>query len=165
MEMSTETATSPSPEMSSTGPPAGMEAPDMAFNTNNLSAVLFSQSWMPTTIAGYVGSWFFLFFLAIIWRASAASLSKLDAFWAAKNARYSILVNGGQDDHEPTQKDVAQSWRVSVNVPRALLRTIHQGIAYLLMIAVMTMNVGFFFAVLVGFFFGELLFGRVSRAD
>ncbi|KAJ5279497.1 Ctr copper transporter [Penicillium angulare] len=161
--MTTETATSSSPEMTSTGPPAGMEAPDMAFNTNNLSAVLFSQSWMPNTIAGYVGSWFFLFFLAIIWRASAASLSKLDAFWAAKNARYSILSNGGQD--EPPQKDVAQGWRISVNLPRALLRTIHQGIAYLLMIAVMTMNIGFFFAVLVGFFFGELIFSRVSRAD
>ena len=33
------------------------------------------------------------------------------------------------------------------------------------MIAVMTMNVGFFFAVLVGYFIGELIFGRVARAD
>jgi Ctr copper transporter family len=29
------------------------------------------------------------------------------------------------------------------------------------MIAVMTMNVGYFFAVLVGVFFGELFFGRL----
>ena len=33
------------------------------------------------------------------------------------------------------------------------------------MIAVMTMNVGFFFAVLVGYLVGELIFGRVARAD
>jgi hypothetical protein len=33
------------------------------------------------------------------------------------------------------------------------------------MIAVMTMNVGFFFAVLVGYFLGELVFGRVSPAS
>jgi len=31
------------------------------------------------------------------------------------------------------------------------------------MIAVMTMNTGFFFAVLVGYLFGELIFGRVQR--
>jgi hypothetical protein len=33
------------------------------------------------------------------------------------------------------------------------------------MISVMTMNVGFFFAVLVGYFFGELIFGRVGGAN
>lgn len=33
------------------------------------------------------------------------------------------------------------------------------------MIAVMTMNVGFFFAVLVGYFVGELIFGRLSQGD
>ncbi|KAJ5629709.1 Ctr copper transporter [Penicillium herquei] len=162
MDMSTATTTTSSMDMSSTSS-SDMSSTDMVFNTNNLSAMLFSQAWMPTTTAGYVGTWFFLFFLAIIWRASAASLAKLDAFWAAKNARYSILINGGQD--QPTQKDLVQAWRLSVNLPRAALRMIHQGIAYLLMIAVMTMNVGFFFAVLVGYFFGELIFGRVSRGD
>ncbi|KAJ5546357.1 Ctr copper transporter [Penicillium tannophilum] len=162
MDMSTATTTSSSMTMSSTSS-SDMSMSDMAFNTNNLSAILFSQSWMPTTTAGYVGSWFFLFFLTVIWRASAAMLSKLDVFWAAKNARYSILINGGQD--QPTQTDLVTAWRLSVNLPRAALRMVHQGIAYLLMIAVMTMNVGFFFAVLVGYFFGELVFGRVSRSD
>jgi copper transporter 1 len=32
------------------------------------------------------------------------------------------------------------------------------------MIAVMTMNIGFFFAVVVGYFFGELTFGRLPVA-
>ncbi|KAJ5656312.1 Ctr copper transporter [Penicillium longicatenatum] len=161
MDMPAATTTTSSMTMSSTSESMGVS--DMAFNTDNLSAILFSQSWMPTTTAGYVGSWFFLFFLSVIWRASAAMLSKLDAFWAAKNARYSILINGGQD--QPTQADLVSAWRLSVNLPRAALRMVHQGIAYLLMIAVMTMNVGFFFAVLVGYFFGELVFGRVSRSD
>ncbi|KAJ5653959.1 Ctr copper transporter [Penicillium odoratum] len=163
MDMSTATTTSSSMAMSSTSSSDSMSMSDMAFNTNNLSAILFSQSWMPTTTAGYVGTWFFLFFLTVIWRGSAAMLSKLEVFWAAKNARYSILINGGQD--QPTQSDLVQAWRLSVNLPRAALRMVHQGIAYLLMIAVMTMNVGFFFAVLVGYFFGELVFGRVSRSD
>jgi hypothetical protein len=103
---------------------------NMAFNTNNLSAMLFSSSWMPTSTAGYVGTWFFLFFLAIIWRALVATLFKLDAFWAAQNSRYLILIHGGQE--KPKEESVVRAWRVSVNLPRAALRTISQGIAYLL---------------------------------
>ncbi|KAJ5619345.1 Ctr copper transporter [Penicillium lagena] len=157
MDMATATAT-----VSSTMMPSS-DTSNMVFNTNNLSAMLYSSSWMPTSIAGYVGTWFFLFFLAIIWRAIVATLFKLDAFWAAQNSQYLILINGGQE--KPKQESVVQAWRVSVNLPRAALRTISQGIAYLLMIAVMTMNVGFFFAVLVGYFMGELIFSRLSRSD
>ncbi|KAJ5376771.1 hypothetical protein N7509_013657 [Penicillium cosmopolitanum] len=93
----------------------------------------------------------------------SAKLANLDAYWAARNAGYPIFINGGQD--EPSRQNLIQTWRLSVNLPRALLRMVNQGIAYLLMIAVMTMNVGFFFAVLVGYFVGELISGRVSRAD
>ncbi|CAI7564284.1 unnamed protein product [Penicillium pancosmium] len=135
----------------------------MAFNTENLSTMLYSTSWMPTSTGGYVGTWFFLFFLAVIWRAMSAKIAKLDASWAARNAGYPILINGGQD--EPSRQNLIQTWRLSVNLPRAVFRMVNQGIAYLLMIAVMTMNVGFFFAVLVGYFVGELISGRVSRAD
>ncbi|KAJ5683007.1 Ctr copper transporter [Penicillium macrosclerotiorum] len=130
MDMSAATATTTSMEMSSTASSDSMSSMDMAFNTNNLSAILFSQSWMPTTTASYVGTWFFLFVLAITWRASAALLAKLDASWAAKNARYSILINGGQE--QPSEKDLVRAWRLSVNLPRAALRMVHQGIAYLL---------------------------------
>ncbi|KAJ5573961.1 Ctr copper transporter [Penicillium hispanicum] len=132
----------------------------MAFNTDNLSSVLFSTSWMPTSTGGYVGTWFFLFFLAVIWRALVATQAKLDIFWAARNAQYQIFIDGGQK--QPRHRDVIQAWRVSVNLPRAAIRMVNQGISYLLMIAVMTMNVGFFFAVLVGYFIGELVFGRVA---
>jgi len=54
------------------------------------------------------------------------------------------------------------SWRVSVDFPRALYQMVLAGVSYLLMIAVMTLNVGYFLAVLGGIFLGEVLFGRFS---
>ncbi|KAF3389631.1 hypothetical protein F1880_003239 [Penicillium rolfsii] len=159
MQMSTATQSASGMVMTSTA----STSMNMVFNTENLSTMLFSTSWMPTSTGGYVGTWFFLFFLAVIWRAMSASLARLDAFWAARNAEYPILINGGQD--RPSRAKLIQTWRLSVNLPRAALRMANQGIAYLLMIAVMTMNVGFFFAVLIGYFVGELVSGRVSHAS
>lgn len=89
---------------------------------------------MPTSTGGYVGTWFFLFFLAVIWRAMSAKLAKLDASWAARNAAYPILINGGQD--KPSREKLIQTWRLSVNLPRAALRMVNQGIAYLLSVPI-----------------------------
>jgi hypothetical protein len=56
------------------------------------------------------------------------------------------------------------AWRWSVDMPRALIQVLATGIGYLLMLAVMTGNIGYFIAVLFGIFFGELLFGRFCYA-
>ncbi|MCJ1242988.1 hypothetical protein MMC30_000184 [Trapelia coarctata] len=122
--------------------------------------MLFSSAWMPTTPAGYAGSWLFLFFLAIIWRGLVLGLSRFDKYQMRKHESYVILVEGGKQ--QASRASTIGAWRWSVNLPRAVLATVNQGIAYLLMIAVMTMNTGFFFAVLVGYLFGELIFGRVQ---
>ncbi|KAF3490734.1 expression library immunization antigen 1 [Arthroderma uncinatum] len=47
-------------------------------------------------------------------------------------------------------------WRFSVDLPRAAMLTLNAGVGYLLMLAVMTMNVGYFLCVLVGIFVGDL---------
>jgi Ctr copper transporter family len=63
-------------------------------------------------------------------------------------------------------------WRTSVDFPRSLLQMVISGVHYLLydpiseaahfrMIIVMTLNVGYFFAVLSGIFWGEVVFGRL----
>ncbi|GAA99557.1 uncharacterized protein L969DRAFT_47776 [Mixia osmundae IAM 14324] len=49
---------------------------------------------------------------------------------------------------------------ISHEMPRAVLFAFHAGIMYLLMIAVMTMNAGYFLSVLAGLGLGEMLFGR-----
>ncbi|KAI9823474.1 MAG: hypothetical protein M1832_002485 [Thelocarpon impressellum] len=51
-------------------------------------------------------------------------------------------------------------WRLSVDLPRALLVTVIAGVGYLLMLAVMTFNIGYFLSVLAGTFLGELAVGR-----
>lgn len=50
-------------------------------------------------------------------------------------------------------------WRFSVDLPRALMFLCIAGVSYLLMLAVMTMNIGYFCSVLGGAF-GELAVGR-----
>jgi hypothetical protein len=89
----------------------------MAFNTENLSTMLFSTSWMPTTIGHYVGTWFFLFFLSVIWRGLVSVNCR---YWAAPTT-----LKGGEGFAKPV-------WRWSVNVPRAALGMVNQGVAYLL---------------------------------
>ncbi|KAM5443186.1 hypothetical protein MferCBS31731_001503 [Microsporum ferrugineum] len=54
-------------------------------------------------------------------------------------------------------------WRFSVDLPRAAMLTLNAGVGYLLMLAVMTMNVGYFLCILVGIFVGDLAVGRYAH--
>jgi hypothetical protein len=56
-------------------------------------------------------------------------------------------------------------WRLSVDAPRAGLVTVQAGVMYLLMVAVMTMNVGYFMAVLAGTLLGEMAVGRYNHLN
>ncbi|KAK4955452.1 hypothetical protein LTR66_013437 [Elasticomyces elasticus] len=58
-----------------------------------------------------------------------------------------------------------QPWRFSVDLPRACIFTVQVGVGYLLMLAVMTLNVGYFVSVLAGAFLGELAVGRYIHMD
>ena len=126
--------TSTSPSTASATGMSGMTDSEgmlaMSFNTNNLATVLYSSAWMPTTTAAYVGTWFFLFALALIWRGLVLALSKLDRHFIRKHEGYIILIDGGKQ--QATRAQTVGAWRVSVNLPRAALATVNQGIAYLL---------------------------------
>lgn len=56
-----------------------------------------------------------------------------------------------------------QPWRFSVDLPRALLVTVLAGVGYLLMLAVMTYNIGYFMSILAGTLIGEVAVGRFSQ--
>ncbi|EQK99494.1 low affinity copper transporter [Ophiocordyceps sinensis CO18] len=60
---------------------------------------------------------------------------------------------------------VAPPWRFSVDPVRALMDTVLAGVGYLLMLAVMTMNLGYFLSVLAGVFAGSLAVGRYSAGS
>lgn len=53
-------------------------------------------------------------------------------------------------------------WRFSTDGPRALLDVVVVGVGYLMMLAVMTMNVGYFMSILGGTFLGSLIVGRYA---
>lgn len=56
-------------------------------------------------------------------------------------------------------------WRLSTDVPRACIFTVQAGLGYLLMLAVMTLNAGYFLSVLAGLFVGELAVGRYAAVN
>ncbi|OJK02090.1 hypothetical protein ASPACDRAFT_76555 [Aspergillus aculeatus ATCC 16872] len=158
--------------------------------TNSHSTPLFSSQWTPTSSGSYAGTCIFLIVLAIIGRLLVAFKALMEQRWlSAHLQRRYIVVAGksteaGRIDADPdakgatliTAQGVEESvrvvrrtareplpWRFSVDLPRALIFLVITGVSYLLMLAVMTMNVGYFCSVLAGAFLGELAVGRYTQ--
>jgi solute carrier family 31 (copper transporter), member 1 len=132
------------------------------------------MQWTPSSPAGYAGTWIFLFLLGIMARGLTAGKVELERYWIRKFLAINVVVNENGESKVLSGARVSRIWRVSVELPRAAFFFFIAGVYYLLysllstrtselmgrMIAVMTMNVGYFFAVLAGLFFGEFAFGR-----
>lgn len=157
---------------------------------NSIMTTLFSADWTTTNTGAYAGTCIFLIVLAIVARVLVAFKSHLEAGWEAAAARrrfiavsgktplaervsqdreskHLVLSENGVEEHvfvvESRGRDrTPRPWRFSVDPVRALLDTVIVGIGYLLMLAVMTMNVGYFLSVLGGVFIGSLAIGRYS---
>ncbi|EXJ63564.1 uncharacterized protein A1O5_11325 [Cladophialophora psammophila CBS 110553] len=162
----------------------------MVFTTSHHTP-LYGNGWTPATGGGYAGTCIFLVFLAIALRLVFAVKAVCEQRWAiAARRRRFVLVQGrtteaGRIDQDPDAKtgalitvngveenvkvvqarDAFAPFRLSIDVPRAIMTTIIAAIAYLLMLAIMTMNVGYFLSVLLGVFLGELAVGRYARND
>ncbi|PLW15301.1 hypothetical protein PCANC_18362 [Puccinia coronata f. sp. avenae] len=59
----------------------------------------------------------------------------------------------------------AVHWGAQRDIPRGILAALHVGLEYFLMLAVMTYNVYFFVAIILGHFVGEVVFGRWSTVQ
>ncbi|KAF2404740.1 hypothetical protein EJ06DRAFT_470308 [Trichodelitschia bisporula] len=153
---------------------------------------LYSQHWTPNSTGSYAGTCIFLIALAGIFRALLVYKHILEKRWidkawdrrfvvvadkasVAEKARAStepnvktalLTANGVEEEvkvvHRPVHGVVP--WRWSVDGPRACVVTVIVGVGYLLMLAVMTLNVGYFLSILGGTFLGELLLGRYNLA-
>lgn len=165
----------------------------MTFHTG-ISDSLWWSSWTPTTPVAYAFTFLALVALGITSRALHAYKATWERRIRVKNMKTShIVVQSRNRVAEKVRESAADSvevmkvpepsvrssnpsvaetervrlinpWRLSVDVPRGLLHFLYSGVGYLLMLAVMTANVGYFFAVLTGLFLGEVLFGRYAFA-
>jgi len=166
-----------------------MPASEMAmvfFNSH--TTPLYSLKWAPASTGGYAGTCIFLVILSVVFRSLFAVKHILEARWLdrAWNRRYivvqdktpvseelrrdpdakqAVLSANGVEEHVRVVHKTArgvQPWRFSVDLPRAVLVTFMAGLGYLLMLAVMTFNIGYFLSVLAGVFVGEVAVGRYS---
>ncbi|KAG8167168.1 hypothetical protein KVR01_002857 [Diaporthe batatas] len=167
---------------------SSMMATMMVAFHNDIATTLYSEMWTPTNAGTYAATCIFLIMLAAIFRSLFALKAIQENRWLDQelNRRY-VVVNGRRtlpDDlarnslkdnmmlsANGVEEEVmvvkkkhghARPWRFSVDPIRAVIDTVIAGVGYLLMLAVMTMNLGYFLSVLGGTFLGSLAAGRYA---
>ncbi|KAK1655927.1 ctr copper transporter [Colletotrichum phormii] len=160
----------------------------MTIFQTSLKTPLYTEAWTPNSVGTYAATCIFLIFLAFGLRGMLALKSIQEKRWLDKDfKRRYVSVNGklgmaGKMSTDSMAKQMVLSengleenvtvvqkghgiwrpWRFSVDPVRAVIDTAIAGVGYLLMLAVMTMNVGYLLSVLGGVFLGSLAVGRFA---
>ena len=106
------------------------------------STPLYSAQWTPSTAGQYAGTCIFIITLAAIFRGLFAYRTVQEHRWRDVDLkRRQVIVSGKkQDGDRLDEKDIGagkrrgrnRPWRISTDVPRALLDTVIAGVGYLL---------------------------------
>ncbi|KAJ5860970.1 uncharacterized protein N7529_008280 [Penicillium soppii] len=170
-------ATSTSSSMSSmSDSEMSMSMADMAMTFFvSFKTPLFSAEWTPGTKGQYAGTCIFIIALAVIMRVLLALKPILEGrVWTDSihdpMPQHHSHVEAGKIPQTPsglrsTMQEVSHrwsSWRINPAAGRATFELVMAGVAYLLMLAVMTMNVGYFMSVLAGVWLGTFILGSVA---
>ncbi|OJJ46061.1 hypothetical protein ASPZODRAFT_152292 [Penicilliopsis zonata CBS 506.65] len=150
---------------------------------NEQNTSLYATAWTPSSSGSYAGTCIFLLLLSVLLRCLFAFKAVCERRWRVRRRRRRFIAIAGEQSQLQSQPDDAKiadesvrvlasrpgsvpvPWRLSVDLPRALIFLCISGVSYLLMLAVMTMNVGYFCSVLAGAFLGDLAVGRYITDD
>ncbi|KAI0277560.1 Ctr copper transporter family-domain-containing protein [Russula aff. rugulosa BPL654] len=143
---------------------------------------LWFYGWAPGTAGAMAGACIGLFMLAMAERWLVAMRGVMEEHWSMRaqialsnklNKTSTVAASTPSEERtNPSLSDAAQSrlWHhaqtppfiFAHDIPRGILQIVIASINFLLMLTVMTFQVGFIFTIVVGLGIGEALFGRYS---
>jgi len=144
---------------------------------------LWFLGWAPGTAGAMAGACIGLFMLAIAERWLVVMRGVMEEHWSMRaqialsnkfNNSSAVATSAPSEERtNPSSSDASQSrfgWRwhhaqappfiLAHDISRGILQIVIASINFLLMLTVMTFQVGFIFAIVVGLGIGEALFGR-----
>ncbi|UJR15592.1 hypothetical protein I4U23_002528 [Adineta vaga] len=148
----------------------------MTFHGGYSEQILFDQ-WNTKTVGAFVGSWFVIFFVAVLYeglktvRDHLAKREILRHSSDEDNRRSPLVRQHDQQYDRSNNNDLLPNVRTVDNrtkrarllstyhIIQTLLHILQMGISYLLMLIAMTFNVYLFLAVILGAGLGHFLFG------
>ncbi|KAM0716251.1 hypothetical protein Q7P37_007696 [Cladosporium fusiforme] len=129
---------------------------------------LYSNSWTPNNSGQYAGTCIFLIILAVIFRALLAvrcNVAGLRAWFSPHRALSHPEEAHHEHDDWKQPPPTHRPWNINEALLRAIMDTVLAGASYLMMLAVMTMNVGYFMSIIGGVFLGSFAFGGWTGAS
>jgi len=122
----------------------------MYFHWGIMDYVLL-QAWVPNSSLTYAATWIAVFVITVLFEVLKLVRTRYERRWTEELNEY-VSVNSDNVQGPP--------FRFQADFMRAILHTIEVGWGFLVMLVVMTYNVGLFIAVLAGSFIGMLFVGR-----
>ncbi|KAG5761085.1 hypothetical protein H9Q72_010811 [Fusarium xylarioides] len=156
MDMTTSTGSSMPMSTSSTGA-MDMQQMNMVFFTST-TTLLWTKSFAPETTGQYAGVCIFLIAFATILRMLLALRVN---FYSVRDGLRRRRTKGLLVDRRGSET-VNRPWRANEAMMLGAIDVLIAGVSYLLMLAVMTMNVGYFLSILAGVFIGSVCCSRFS---
>eukprot|EP00026_Physarum_polycephalum_P011422 Phypoly_transcript_11648.p1 GENE.Phypoly_transcript_11648~~Phypoly_transcript_11648.p1 ORF type:complete len:350 (+),score=34.02 Phypoly_transcript_11648:42-1091(+) len=131
----------------------------MYFHNSIVDYILF-ESWVPTTNASYVISWFAIFVFTVLYEVIKLVRTRLERKWADKLSEDYVNVNSSSKYAFLAGE---APFRPKIDFMRAFIHMIEVAWGFLVMLVVMTYNIGLCMAVLAGSFVGMLFIGSFEK--
>ncbi|KAK1687468.1 Ctr copper transporter [Colletotrichum godetiae] len=140
----------------------GAEPMPVVFHTK-MATALFSEAWTPRTPGQYAGTCLALIIFTIILRTMIAFKNMLEAaVWGRGSGKGNSRIDEEVGHREKPSPSTSKS--ILLRVALAAYEVVTALLGYLLMLAVMSMNLGYFLSILLGVFVGTLCLGGIARS-